>query len=77
MLRQKIIRSRRPSKTMKTTLTESYRGISLCSYSNDTPSSPPYCLGSKIKSLTKKYDKVLAVIGDDYSYSTRVIDAVI
>ena len=69
----------RPSKKLKITFTESYRNISFCPSSNNTPSIPPYYLGSKRKSLTeeKSDDGLPASIGDDYFFNTSVIDGVL
>ena len=67
---------RRPSKKTKITLTDSSRGISFHPSSNNTPSSPPSCLGSKIKALPeqKHDDELPAGIGYDYYFSPLVID---
>ena len=75
---QWVICSKRPSKTKKITLTLSYRGISFLTSSNNTPSSPPYCPGIKIKSLNevKHNGELTAVIGDYYYFSPLVIDDV-
>ena len=54
---------------MKTTLAESYIGISIHSSPNNTPSIPPFCTGSKIKARPeeKSDDELTAGIGD-FSY---------
>ena len=54
-------------------------GTSFIPSSNNTPSSPPSCLGCKIKSLAKEtYDDELpAGIGDGSYFSSLVIDYVL
>ena len=53
-----------------------YREIYFFPSSNKTPPSPPYRVGSKIKAVPEaKYNEESpAGIGDDYSYSTLVVD---
>ena len=66
MLHQWDICQRSPSKMNKMKSTDSYRGILFCQSSNNTPSSPPYHIGSIRKALTEvQYDDELtAGIGD-------------
>ena len=56
-------------------MTVSYRAISFSPSSNKAPPSPPYCVGSKIKSLPEEiYNEELpAGIGDYSSCSPFVI----
>ena len=57
-------------------MAESSRGISFLPSSNNTPSSPPFCIGSKRKELPEeKYDdELFAGIGYDYYVSPLLID---
>ena len=54
MSRQWGIYRRSPSKSTNITLTETPRGISFCPSSNNTPSSPPSRVGSKMKALPEE-----------------------
>ena len=57
-------------------MTVTSRCIFLLSSSNDTPPSPPYHVGIKIKSVPEyKYNEELTTgIEDDSTYSSLVID---
>ena len=70
---------RSPSETTRITLEDSSIGIYFFPPANNTPSSPPSRLGSKIKALPEgKYDDELpAGIGYDSSFYTLVIDDVL
>ena len=76
MTHQQGIFGRRNSKNKINGLKSIYRGISFLPSSNNTPSSPSYCVGSKIKSVyEEKYNEELpAVIGDDSYYYQLIID---
>ena len=67
---------RRPSKYTRITLTDTPRGIYFQPSSNNTPSIPPYCVGSKRKSVPEERsnEEVPAGIGDDYYFSPLVMD---
>ena len=66
------IGERKENKKRKITLTYTYREISFCPSSNNTPSSPPSCVRSTRKAVPEeKYnDKLLA----DYYISPLVVD---
>ena len=66
----------RPSKNKIIKLTVTPRAISYQPSSNDTPSSPPYHIGIKIKWVPENiYNEELpAGIGDDSNHSPLVID---
>ena len=76
MTHQQGVFVRRASKNKINEMKSIYRGISFLPSSSNTPSSPSYCVGSKIKSVSEeKYNEELpAVIGDGSSYYPLIID---
>ena len=76
MPHQQGIFDRRDSKNKINELKAIYIGISFIPSSNNTPSSLPYCVGSKRKSVSeeKQNEELPAVIGDSSSYYPLIID---
>ena len=75
MPRQQVISDRRAYVKIKYKMTVTPRGISFHPSSNNTTSSPPYCVGSKRISVPEvKYNQELpAGVGDYSSCSPSVI----
>ena len=74
--RQQVIFGIREYKNKINKFTVTSIAISFRSSSNNTPSSPPYCVGIKRKSVPeeKSDEELPAVVGDYFTYSQLVND---